>query len=240
MSLDLKQIIKALLFSTSEPLSAGDLFKVYTAHREELLKQSEAETEEEEVIVPEELKKNQIEAAIQELKSDLEATSDVYRVIEEPTGYRLAVSPEYSVFVRILRSDERPLKLSSAAMETLALVAYRQPVTRAEMESIRGVAVDSAIGKLMDLGLVTVKGHASLPGKPRLYVTTDEFLKFCGITSLADLPASDIVSPEKISEWVKQADKSQGYDDADVGLSHEDSEEPPEGESSQSSRTQND
>lgn len=220
MDIDLKKVLLALLFSTSDPLTIREIYGVYSKYRDELLAQREAGGDDEgvDLEIPNAIELKDVSEALKSLGEELDERRDVYRVMEEPEGFRLAVSPEYSHFVRVLRNDERPLKLSNAAMETLALVAYRQPITRAEMEVIRGVSVDSAVSKLVEHGLIMVNGHANLPGRPRLYITTDEFLKFCGMSSLEDLPVSDIVSPERLTEWMREANKSSGYSDQEMGL----------------------
>jgi len=106
-------------------------------------------------------------------------------------------------------------------METLAIVAYRQPVTRAEMEAIRGVSVDSAVSKLLELELVLVTGRADLPGRPIQYGTTDKFLEFIGVRSIEELPASDVLSPSQITEWFRQSTQQEDITDKDVGLPEE-------------------
>mgnify|MGYP006211225637 FL=1 len=85
----------------------------------------------------------------------------------------------------------RPEKLSPAALETLALVAYRQPITKADIEAVRGVSVDGTIQKLMDRGLIYVGGRADLPGRPMLYETTEDFMEHFGVKDLEDLPNAE-------------------------------------------------
>jgi len=225
---ELKKIIKSLLFSTSEGVSLKDIQSVINRHRHNLTQELEKASPEEKEAISDELEKipqkisiDSLQSELDSLKKELEDNREVFRIIESPNGYAFAVVPEYSNWVRLLRNEDRPIKLSSAAMETLALVAYRQPVTRAEVEMIRGVSVDSALTKLLDQDLIYVKGQANLPGKPRLYATTDKFLSFCGVSSLEDLPSSDIISPEKLNELVKEANKRELYSDQDLGLPEE-------------------
>jgi segregation and condensation protein B len=114
------------------------------------------------------------------------------------------------------------MKLSPAALETMSIIAYRQPVTRAEMEAIRGVSIDSALHKLLELELVHVTGRAELPGRPIQYGTTDKFLEFTGIKELDELPASDVLSNHQIDDWMRQSDEpEEEISDEDVGLSKE-------------------
>lgn len=225
MKFEIKQVIKALLFSTSIPLSTKDIADILRRYRvnleAELLKASDEDklaiqTELDDY--PSKLKSNDLDAPLQELSQELEASDDVYRLIQCPEGFSIAVAPQFAPWIRLLRNEDKPMKLSGAAMESLALVAYRQPITRAEMEMIRGVSVDSAIQKLTEYDLIYVQGQANLPGKPRLYATTDKFLKFCGVSSLEELPASDVLAPQQINEWVQDANKREIYSNQDLGL----------------------
>ena len=93
------------------------------------------------------------------------------------------------------------------------------------MEAIRGVAVDNAINKLLELELVKVLGRADLPGRPMQYGTTDTFLELCGLRELGELPASDVLSPQKISAWLNKEDEEHPLSDSDVGLADESEEE---------------
>ena len=236
MEFDLKRTLLALLHSTNEPLSIKDIQGVIARYHEQVeqLREEQEESAEEnhsleedgqEVMralldeVPSLLTSAQIRDAMEAIAEDLRETEDVYRLSEGPAGYRMAVTSRYAEWVRLLRDDPRPQRLSPAAMETLAIVAYRQPVTRSEIESIRGVSADSALGKLMERELVFVMGRAEVPGRPLQYGTTDTFLEFCGLRSLEELPASDVLSPNQISEWIRSASSPEDeISDKDVGL----------------------
>lgn len=223
--MELKKILKALLLSTSEGLiikDIQDLFRRFRKRTQEGFEKALVEDYlqfEEALKIPEFVSVAQVRDAMEELNQELEDTDDVYRIMENVDGYRLVVSADWGVWVSLFRNNDKPMKLSQAVIETLALIAYRQPVTRAEIELIRGVSVDNALNKLLDLDLVIVRGHANLPGKPRLYVTTERFLDFCGIRSLKDLPASDILSPAQIKAWVQEAGARERYTEQDLGLS---------------------
>jgi Predicted transcriptional regulator containing the HTH domain len=116
------------------------------------------------------------------------------------------------------------VKLSQSALETLAVVAYRQPVTRSEIEAIRGVSADAGLAKLMERELVYIVGRADLPGRPLQYGTTDKFLEFVGVKSLMELPASDVLSPRQIDEWLNRAANVTPPADAEMGLPLEEGE----------------
>src|SRR5439155_18072148 len=106
-------------------------------------------------------------------------------------------------------------------VETLAVVAYRQPVTRAEIEQIRGVSAEAGINKLLERELVYIVGRADLPGRPLQYGTTDKFLEFVGIKSCDELPASDVLSSRQIDDWLKNSSPSHTPTDTDMGLADE-------------------
>jgi segregation and condensation protein B len=110
------------------------------------------------------------------------------------------------------------MKLSQSSLETLAVVAYRQPVTRSEIEAVRGVSADAGIAKLLERELIAVTGRAELPGRPIQYGTTQRFLEFVGIKSLDELPASDVLSSHQIDAWLKGPPSGHTPNDADMGL----------------------
>ena len=237
MEFNLKKILKAMLASTSEALSIKDIQAVITRYHEQREKQpagtrdeenpDETGTPEQALIqdiinqVPTLLTATQIREAIDELNREMEDCGDVTRILQGPEGFRMTIAPDYAEWIRLLRNDPRPQKLTQAALETLAIVAYRQPVTRGEMESIRGVSVDSAISRLLDLELIAVSGRADLPGRPSQFSTTPKFLDFVGLQTISELPESDVLSPAQISAWIERAKNPTRATAADVGLPDE-------------------
>ena len=221
MEFDLKNLLQALLLSTSEAISTETVQRVLTRFHEEHARDEPEEGEEEaEALkaVPTLVTATEIREAIDAIRSQYVESGSGFRIIEGPQGFRLATAPEYSEWIRLLRHQPRPLRLSPAALETLSIIAYRQPVTRSEMESIRGVSVDSSVHKLLELDLIQVTGRAELPGKPLQYGTTDLFMEFSGIKSLDELPASDVVSRNQLDTWIREAQNPTQVSDADVGL----------------------
>ena len=182
MDFDLKKALEALLLSTAEPIKLKDLVKIFARYHSELnqaLKDAKDLEDDAEADLTQEaslVTQAQIRDKLKELTDEAEVQDKAYRVIEGPNGYQIVTAPQYAEFVRLLRGEPRPMKLSSAALETMSIIAYRQPVTRAEMEAIRGVSVDSALSKLIELELVLVTGRAELPGRPIQYGTTEKFL----------------------------------------------------------------
>lgn len=126
---------------------------------------------------------------LEELREDLEGQGAPYFLKEIAGGYQLVTKTEYAPFIRRLFQIRKKNRLSRALLETLAIIAYRQPVTRADVEAIRGVSVSYAFENLLERRLIKVAGIAEAPGRPRLYRTTDEFLMHFGIKNLKELPS---------------------------------------------------
>ena len=223
MNLDLKKTVEALLISTSEPLTLKNLLSVFNKYQE--AKVEEACTLEADEVVSLDLgtvKKTDVEMVLKNIRESAESENLAYRLVEGPKGYYLATAPQYADFVRLLRAEPKPMKLTMATLETLSIVAYRQPVTRAEIEAIRGVSVDSPINRLLELELIVVTGRAELPGRPIQYGTTDKFLEFSGIKDLEDLPASDIMNNTQIDDFMrKESEAETVVNDSTVGLPKE-------------------
>tara|TARA_Y100000588_G_scaffold127946_1_gene140186 strand:+ start:2046 stop:2924 length:879 start_codon:yes stop_codon:yes gene_type:complete len=229
---NLAKVLEALLLSTSEPLNIKDIQSVISRFHDQAEKvrgkfSSGGESTLEahlpfplELIdeVPALITSTQIRETISSINSNLEEAVSVYEIQETNLGFRMVVKSEHGFWIRILREDPKPMRLSQAALETLAIIAYRQPTTRSEMESIRGVSVDSPLQRLVEYELVCVMGRADLPGRPVQYGTTDKFLEFIGITSLEELPSTDVLSPQQIDDWINKAKEPEHFSDEDVGL----------------------
>ena len=244
MAFNLKKVLKALLYSSSQPLATKDIQAAFERfHRQAApaaapeaaapgaaVDPSAAPTEaldapaeppdspdlyEE---VPSLVTSAQIREAMDEIAAELAAADDGLSLVDGASGYRLATHPRFARWIRILREEPPPVKLSQSSVETLAVVAYRQPVTRSEIESVRGVSADAGLAKLIERDLVTVVGRADLPGRPIQYGTTDHFLEFVGVKALDELPASDVLSSRQIDEWLKGSQAGHTPNDADMGL----------------------
>ncbi len=227
MELDLKKTLEALLLSTAEPISLKDIVKIFARYHEELVEQAEEakqskEEDANDIVVPDKITEAPIREALKVLTDEAEVEDKAYRLVEGPNGFQVVTAPQFAEFVRLLRGEPRPMKLSPAALETMAIVSYRQPVTRAELEAIRGVSADSALNKLIELELVHVTGRAELPGRPIQYGTTEKFLEFTGIKELDELPASDVLSNHQIDDWMRKSEEpEEDITDEDVGLAKE-------------------
>ncbi len=238
MAFNLKKVLKALLYSSSQPLSTKDIQAAFERfHRQPAAPSAPdgtapvaapaeaadapAEPPDSPDLygeVPALVTASQIREAMDEIAAELAAADDGLALVDGASGYRLATHPRFARWIRILREEPPPVKLSQSSVETLAVVAYRQPVTRAEIESVRGVSADAGLSKLLERELIAVVGRAELPGRPIQYGTTDRFLEFVGIKSLDELPASDVLSSRQIDEWLKGGQAGHTPNDADMGL----------------------
>lgn len=130
----------------------------------------------------------QVRAALDELIARYDREKHAFTLVERANGWRIAARGEYAEWCRALYPGKKVQRLSQPALETLAIVAYRQPITKAGIEAVRGVAVDAMMQQLIDRGLVKIEGRADLPGRPLLYGTTEAFLDHFGVKSLDEMP----------------------------------------------------
>lgn len=129
-----------------------------------------------------------IRQAIAEIKNDYEHRQSGMVIVEIAGGYQMLSSPQHAGSVRAFYRTQKKEKLSKPALETLAIIAYKQPVTRVEVEMIRGVNSDGVVNHLLEKNLIKITGRKDVPGKPYVYGTTKEFLEYFGLRSLVDLP----------------------------------------------------
>ena len=177
MTLD--KVIEALLFSAQKPLTIREITTAIksaenpaAAGPNEFARVREAE----------------VAAAIEQLKTEYVEQGRAFQLIEKAEGWQLATGPKYASWVRQLFPVPKPARLSAPALETLAIIAYRQPITRADVEAVRGVNIDGVLQTLMERGLVKIAGRAEIPGRPLLYETTQFFLDHFGLRDLDELP----------------------------------------------------
>ncbi len=129
---------------------------------------------------------------LEELREEIAGNAELpYTLQEIAGGYQLVTRPDYAPYIRRLFQIKKSKRLSRALLETLAIIAYKQPVTRPEVEAVRGVSVSHAFDQLQERRLIKVAGVADLPGRPKLYRTTDEFLIQFGLKNLKELPSLD-------------------------------------------------
>lgn len=183
--MELKFILESLLFSAQKPLSPSELRDIFATA-------AAAEDADTTVKGLKKTKEADIIAALEELAKEHEAAARSYRLVCVAGSWQFVTQPEFAPWLKALVGVKaRPSRLSQPALETLAIIAYRQPMTRAEIEQIRGVSVDGTMQTLLERGLVEQSGRAEVIGRPALYTTTTAFLEYLGLKSLEDLPAAD-------------------------------------------------
>jgi len=178
----LLRVIEALLFSAQKPLSIHELAAA--------VKGAGAEDE----LSPNEFGRSteaEIAAAIEQLKIEYVQEHRAFQIIEKAEGWQLATDPAFAPWVRQLFPAPKPARLTAPALETLSIIAYRQPITRADVEAVRGVNIDGVLQTLMERGLVKIAGRAEVPGRPLLYETTQFFLDHFGLRTLDELPNAE-------------------------------------------------
>ncbi len=244
MAFDLKRVLKVMLFASNGPLSVKDIQTALTRFHAQadglpLTGESETPAPPPEAVEPESAEADlpppvedgefyrdvpslvpavQIREAMDLISTELRAADSETLLAEGHNGWRLVTHPRFARWVRLLRNEPPPARLSPSSLETLAVIAYRQPATRAEIEQVRGVSAEAGLNKLLERELVYVVGRADLPGRPIQYGTTEAFLEFVGIKSIDDLPASDVLSPRQIDAWLQSANQPRAATDADMGL----------------------
>jgi segregation and condensation protein B len=180
--MNLTQVIEALLISAQKPLTARELVAAIkgAGAEDELTPNEFAGTSEAEASV-----------ALEQLKVEYIEQQRAFQLLEKAEGWQIASDPQYARWVRQLFPPVKPARLTPPALETLAIIAYRQPITRADVEAVRGVAIESVLQTIMERGLVKIAGRAEVPGRPLLYETTQFFLEHFGLRNLDELPNSE-------------------------------------------------
>ena len=161
---NIKYAIEGILFAAGEPVKAAKLAVVLD---------TDVET---------------VKRAVDELKSEYNEDKRGFNIIDIMDGYQICSRPEYYAYIQEILGEQRNQPLSNAAMEALAIIAYKQPITRGQIEHIRGVNSDGCVNRLYERGLIDEAGRLDAPGRPILYVTTDTFLRCFGLTSPDELP----------------------------------------------------
>ena len=183
--MELKFILESLLFSAQKPMSVKEL-------RDLLASAATAEEADETAKPFKKTKDDDVTAALEQLAREHETAARSFRLVCVAGAWQFVTQPEFSPWLKALVGVKvRPSRLSQAALETLAIIAYRQPVTRAEVEQVRGVNVDGTMQTILERGLAEQSGRAEVVGRPALYSTTALFLEYFGLRGLEDLPAAD-------------------------------------------------
>jgi len=180
--MELKLILEAILFSAQKPLTPKELRDLLAAAAEHG----------DEAKPFKKTKEDAVAAALEQLRSEHEAAGRSFRLACVAGAWQFVTQPEYAPWViALVGLKARPPRLSQPALETLAIIAYRQPVTRAEIEQVRGVTIDGVMATLQERGLIQQAGRAEVVGHPMTYGTTALFLEYFGLRDLEGLPAAD-------------------------------------------------
>ncbi len=179
---ELKQIIGAMMFVRKEPLTVAEIRRVLTstAERRGGVTADFAKANE-----------KQVREAVAELERELAERKLGFHILEVAGGWRLENDANCGPWLRVMLQKGRGTRLSLPALETLAIIAYRQPCVRSEIEAVRGVAVDAILRNLLEMQLIRVIGRSELPGRPWMFGTTQKFMEHFGLKSLDDLPGTD-------------------------------------------------
>lgn len=169
----IKKIVEVLIFSTDRPLTLKQM--------KDIINQEKSETG-----VTSDIRN--IEKAVNELIEKYSSDDYAFNIVQLAGAYRFATKHEYGPWLAKLNKEKLKRRLSQSALETLAIIAYNQPITKSEIEAVRGVNVDYIIGSLLEKDLITIKGRAEVVGRPMLYGSTDNLLEYLGINAIADLP----------------------------------------------------
>ena len=180
-----QSVVEALIFSSDDVLSGSEIIKAVKG-----IDGEDAQISAEE-----------IDNCIDELNNKYEQSNVSFRILRIANGYLFATTKEYSKYVGYLSSEKSKRRLSQAALETLSIIAYKQPITKPEIESIRGVNSDYILNTLLEKNLIAISGRAESVGRPLLYGTTPEFLKYFGLNRISDLP-----KPREIEEIMNDED----------------------------------
>jgi segregation and condensation protein B len=221
--MDLIRIVESLLFATDRPLTPKAI--VHALHQAVKFSPSP------ETLAYEKASLAEVEAAVEQLNARLAADGSSLLVQGIAGGYLLKTRPEFAVWTNKLFDQPRAPRLSQPALETLAVIAYRQPIGRAEIESVRGVAVDGVVATLLERKVIHVAGRSEQPGRPLLYETTPLFLELLGLKSLDELPNADELRrfpPSEISHGLEQQQLDVGLVPADAAPAPENGPDRPQ------------
>jgi segregation and condensation protein B len=196
--MELASIVEAIIIASNDPISTDEVARLIRSrvaevedqHAREIEEIGQSEAKEDWLMKFEVTNADEVNTAIMLLNESYLKNGRAFQLIERGKGWRLCTLPAFGDFVRQMFPGRKPERLSGPAMETLAIVAYRQPITKAAIEAVRGVSCDGMLQKLLDRDLVKIGGRSELPGRPLLYETTDLFYEHFGIRNIDDLPNS--------------------------------------------------
>lgn len=185
---ELKYGIEALLFASERPLKVDEIKQAFSIESASDLAGEEK------------VGSADIEERLEALKADYETQGRGFKLFQIAGGWQLVTDERFASYLKKFYQSREKKRLSQASLETLSVVAYKQPATRADIEFIRGVNVDGALKTLLEKGLVRIAGRKEVPGRPMLYGTTQEFLEHFGLSSIKELPALNEYTEKDIAD----------------------------------------
>jgi len=199
VSTQLKRTVEALLFASDKPISST---KIRSAIGDD--------------DIP-------VEEIVEQLNEQYSGTDRAFFIMEVAGGYQLVTHKEFEPYIKQLYVSSSRMRLSQAALETLSIIAYKQPVSRPDIDAIRGVNSDGVLRTLLERDLIVVKGREEQPGRPLLYGTSDEFLRYFGLKSLKDMPklreVDDLMqSEEELSVMTETESVPEGENETDRAI----------------------
>lgn len=189
---ELRSAIEAILFVAGSPVPIDRLAGIF-----------------------EDVQKEQVSAALSSLREEYDSRGSGIMIAEVAGGYQIVTRPEHAGWIRKFKAVKTSARLSKPALETLAIIAYKQPITRTEVENIRGVNIGGIIRNLMERRLVKIVGKKDVPGKPMLYGTTSEFLQYFGLKDLSSLPTLKEFQELEASEDTSEPTETPGQAEAE-------------------------
>lgn len=178
-------IVEALIFSSDEPLKSDEIIRAIKG------------IDGEEITIT----ADEIEEVVSNINIQMEEAQRPFKIMKIAGGFSFSTRQAFSKYIGYLSTEKSKRRLSQSALETLAIIAYKQPITKPEIEMIRGVNADYIMNTLLEKSLISISGRAETVGRPLLYGTTDEFLKYFGLNKLTDLP-----KPREIEEIMQDED----------------------------------
>lgn len=225
MTNELDPIVEALIFASPEGVSTKEITRCIKAAAR-TAKDADPENPPEHIMQYAGITEEEVHAAIARLNLVYIEQGRAFLLQERPAGWRIMSRVDYGIWVREMFPDKRPQRLSAGALETLAIIAYRQPLTRSSIEAVRGVTIDGALQTLLDRNMVRIAGRADLPGRPLLYETTDLFLEHFGIRNVEELPNSAELRSVKLPEPEPPKEEAPPAEQSELPIEGAESTEP--------------
>jgi segregation and condensation protein B len=220
-----KSVIEALIFASDSPLDHQSLFQILNS--EVLSKKEKLPTDDEFTLIadkPNDEFKNEVAEIIQQINLELEETGRPYQIVEFAGGWQFSTRKEYGRYVHYYYRSKLSRRLSNAALEVLSIVAYRQPITKAEIEQIRGVNSNEVVNSLLDKSFIKIAGRKNVLGRPLVFEITEDFMRTFGLNSLEDLPKMKDFEELVREEFAKSDEDIFTLDVSEAELEHKEAE----------------